>query len=87
MVGAIALKKTDRIGGITCEAANDLGAEASAPYLTDGEYGLLTAFATLAFAPLSQDAVRTIEYMGALETLRLADGQAFFKPGKEPVHE
>ncbi len=82
MVGAIALKKTDRIGGITCEAANDLGADASAPYLTDGEYGVLTASCDNA-----ANAVRTIEYMGGLETLRLADVRTFYKPGKEPVHE
>ena len=77
MVGAITLKKSDRIGSITCEAANDLGADASAPYLTDGEYGVLTAFAAL-----SQDAVRTIEYMGGLKTLRLADVRTFLQAWK-----
>ena len=55
MVDAIALKKTDRVGGTAREAAaRDLRAEASALYFTDGEYGLLKASCDNA-----ADAVRT----------------------------
>ena len=62
MVGALVLKKTDRAGGIACEAtAGDLRAEASAPYPTDGEHGFLKASDDNA-----EDAVRTMEYMSAL---------------------
>jgi hypothetical protein len=82
MVGAIALKKTDRIGSTAREAASDLQAEASALYLTAGEYGFLTVSCDNV-----ADAVRTMEYMGALELLPLADAQTHYKPGKEPVHE
>jgi hypothetical protein len=83
MVDAIALKKTDRVGGTAREAAaRDLRAEASALYFTDGEYGLLKASCDNA-----ADAVRTVEYMGALEILHLADAQTQHKPGKEAVHD
>lgn len=69
MVGAIALKKTDRVGGTAREAAvGDLRAEASAPYLTDGEHEVLKAYDDNA-----ADIVRTMKYMGALEILHLAD--------------
>ena len=69
MVGAIVLKKTDRVGGIAREAAaGDLRAEASALYPTDGEHGFLKASDDNA-----EDAVQTMEYMGALEILYLAD--------------
>ncbi len=69
MVGAIALKKTDRVGGTAREAAvGDLRAEASAPYLTDGEHEVLKAYDVNA-----ADIVRTMKYMGALEILHLAD--------------
>ena len=44
MVGAIVLKKADRVGGIAREAAaGDLRAEASALYPTDGKHGFLKA--------------------------------------------
>ena len=82
MVDAIALKKTERIGGTAREAARDLRAEASALYFTDGEYGLLKASCDNA-----ADAVRTVEYMGALEILHLADAQTQHKPGKEAMHD
>ncbi len=83
MVGAIALKKTDRVGGTAREAAaGDLRAEASAPYLTDGEYGFLKVSDDSA-----ADAVRTMEYMGSLEIFHIADAQTHFRTGKEPVHE
>ena len=82
MVDAIALKKTERIGGTAREAARDLRAEASALYLTDGEYGLLKASCDNA-----ADAVRTVEYMGVLESLHLANTQTQNKPGKEVVHD
>ena len=63
MVGAIALKTTDRVGGTAREAAvGDLRAEASAPYLTDGEHEVLKAYDDNA-----ADIVRTMKYMGALE--------------------
>jgi hypothetical protein len=69
MVGAIVLKKTDRVGGIAREAAaGDLRAEASALYPTDGEYGFPKASNDNA-----EDAGRTMEYMGAPEILHLAD--------------
>ena len=69
MVGAIVLKKTDRVGGIAREAAaGDLRAEASALYPTDGEHGFLKASDDNA-----EDAVQTMEYIGALEILYLAD--------------
>ena len=69
MVGAIALKKPYRVGGTAREAAaGDLRATASALYLTDGEYGFLKASNDNV-----ADAVRTMEYIGALEILHLAD--------------
>ena len=69
MVGARALKKTDRVGGVACEAAaGDLRAEASALYPTDGEQGFLKASDDNA-----KDAVRTVVYLGALEIFHLAD--------------
>lgn len=82
MVDAIVLKKTERIGGTARDAARDLRAEASALYFTDGEYGILKASCDNA-----ADAVRTVEYMGALESLHLADAQTQNKPGKEVVHD
>ena len=83
MVGAIALKKTDRVGGTAREAAaGDLRAEASAPYPTDGEYGFLKVSDDSA-----ADAVRTMEYIGSLEIFHIADAQTHFRTGKEPVHE
>ena len=70
MVGAIALEKTDRVGGTAPKAAaGDLRAKASVPHLTDGGY------------------VRTVEYMGALEFLHLADAPTHDKARKELVHE
>ena len=63
-------------------AASDLRAEASAPYLIDEEYGFLKASCGNAV-----DAVRIIEYVGALEILHLAGAQTQYKPGKEPAHE
>ena len=62
MVGAIALKKTDRIGGTARKAATGhLRAQASAPYLTDGKHGFLEASDDNA-----ADVVRrTMECMGA----------------------
>ena len=78
MVGARALKKTDRVGGTAREAADgDLRAEASALYFTDGEYGLLKASCDNA-----ADAVRTVEYMGALEILHLAGAQTHYQDWK-----
>ena len=75
MVGAIALKKTDRVGGTAREAAvGDLRAEASAPYLTDGEHEVLKAYDDNA-----ADIVRTMKYMGALEILHLADALTYSK--------
>ncbi len=75
MVGAIALKKTDRVGGTAREAAvGDLRAEASAPYLTDGEHEVLKAYDDNA-----ADIVRTMKYMGALEILHLADALTYGK--------
>jgi hypothetical protein len=82
MVGAMGLKKTDRIDSTAHGAASDLRAEASAPYLTDGEYGFLKASCGNAV-----DAVRITEYVGALEILHLAGAQTQYKPGKEPAHE
>ena len=78
MVGAIALKKNDRIGGTARKAAvGDLRAEASALYLTDGEHGFLKASDDNA-----ADVVRTVECMGALEILRLADALTVQKARK-----
>ena len=75
MVGAIALKKTDRVGGTACRAAvGDLRAVASAPYLTDGEHEVLKASDDNA-----ADVVRTMKYMGALELLHLADALTYSK--------
>ena len=68
MVGAIALEKTDRVGGVACEAAGDLRAEASALYPTDGEHGFLKASDDNA-----EEAFRTVVYLGALEIFHLAD--------------
>ncbi len=82
MVDAMALKKADRSGSTAHGAASDLRVEASAPYLTDGEYGFLMASCGNAV-----DAVRTMEYMGALETLHLAGAQTQYKPRKELAHE
>jgi hypothetical protein len=83
MVGTIVLEKTDRVGDTAREAAaGDLRAEASALYPTDGEHGFLKASDGNA-----GDAVRTMEYMGALEIFHLADAQTHFRTGKEPVHE
>jgi hypothetical protein len=82
MVGAMALKKTDRIDSTAHGAASDLRAEASAPYLIDEEYGFLKASCGNAV-----DAVRIMEYVGALEILHLAGAQTQYKPGKEPAHE
>jgi hypothetical protein len=59
MVGVIAHKNTDRVGGTTCAAACDLRAKASAFYFTGGEYGLLGAFYDNA-----TDAVRAMGYIG-----------------------
>ena len=68
MVGAIALEKTDRVAGTAREAAaGDLRAEASALHPTDGEHGFLKASDDNA-----EDAVRTMVYLGTLETLHLA---------------
>ena len=59
MVGTIALKKNDGIGGTARKAAvGDLRAEASALYLTYGEYGFLKASDDNA-----ADVVRTAECM------------------------
>ena len=62
MVGAMTSRKTYRIGSTAHGAASDLRARASAPYLIDGEYGVLIASCGYAV-----DAVRTMEYVGALE--------------------
>jgi hypothetical protein len=82
MIGAITLKKTDRVGGNAREATGDLRAKASALYLTDGEYGLLKASDDNA-----ANAVRTVEARGALEILHLADALPHYTAGKELGHE
>jgi len=83
MVGAIALKETNRVGSTARDAAaGDLRAEASALDLLEGKYGFLTASCDNAAA-----AVRTMEYTGALEIFYLAATQTHYKPGKEPAHE
>ena len=69
MVGAIALEKTDRVGGTAREAAaGDLRVVASALYPTDEEHGFLKASYDNA-----ADVLRTMVYLCALGIIHLAD--------------
>jgi hypothetical protein len=77
MVGVIALKNTEGVGGTTRDATGDLRAKASAFYFTDGEYGFLKVFYDNA-----ADAVRAMGYMGAPEILHLADALTHDKTRK-----
>ena len=67
MVDAIALE-TIRVGVTARKAAHDPRAGASALYLTDREYRFFKASCGDA-----ADVVRTMEYVGALQSLHLAD--------------
>ena len=69
MVGAIALEKTDLVGGTAREAAaGDLRAGASVLYPPDGEHGFLKAS-----YDNPEDVLRTMVYLGVLEIFQLAD--------------